>query len=423
MGLLNMGPQDEALLALGLGLLNSKGSFGNALGQSGMQAMQTLNQAKEREQLAKQRARQEQMAQMQLEQVQRQQAEQQAAKERDARFMGAIAPVGPGQAASMPGGPTPQNAQQIGQGPDWRSLALQFPDKADLIAKLAGAKNFGRDEVKEFVETPDGRQGVSKYGDRVGTPLALPPDIQLLNLGGKTVGVDKRRAAGQSFAHTQTPDSIASNAVTMRGQNMTDARARETTAATLTKPFEVTGPDGLPMLVQQDKQGNLRKVEGFGPKSGSAKPLTDAQAKALLFGSRAKEADRLINDLNGKYSPLAVNAKTSAGNFPLIGGALEATANTLTSSENQQAEQAQRDFVNAVLRRESGAVISDPEFNNAKKQYFPQPGDSEATLQQKARNRALAVDGMLAEVPVGQRSQLDRKPSGAGGGWTVTEVK
>jgi hypothetical protein len=71
-GLLNMGPQDEALLALGLGLLNSKGSFGNALGQAGMQSLQTLNQAKEREQLAKQRAQQEEMQRMQAEQMRRQ---------------------------------------------------------------------------------------------------------------------------------------------------------------------------------------------------------------------------------------------------------------------------------------------------------------------------------------------------------------
>jgi hypothetical protein len=71
-GLLNMGPQDEALLALGLGLLNSKGSFGNALGQSGMQAMQTLNQAKEREQRARQQAQQEEMQRMQVEQMRRQ---------------------------------------------------------------------------------------------------------------------------------------------------------------------------------------------------------------------------------------------------------------------------------------------------------------------------------------------------------------
>jgi hypothetical protein len=71
-GLLNMGPQDEALLALGLGLLNSKGSFGNAIGQAGMQSMQTLNQAKERERMARQQAQQEEMQRMQVEQMRRQ---------------------------------------------------------------------------------------------------------------------------------------------------------------------------------------------------------------------------------------------------------------------------------------------------------------------------------------------------------------
>jgi len=36
-------------------------------------------------------------------------------------------------------------------------------------------------------------------------------------------------------------------------------------------------------------------------------------------------------------------------------------------------EQAKKNFVNAVLRLESGAVISPSEFTNADKQYFPQP--------------------------------------------------
>lgn len=38
----------------------------------------------------------------------------------------------------------------------------------------------------------------------------------------------------------------------------------------------------------------------------------------------------------------------------------------------QQYEQAKTNFVNAVLRRESGAKISDEEFDSAEKQYFVQ---------------------------------------------------
>jgi hypothetical protein len=220
---------------------------------------------------------------------------------------------------------------------------------------------------------------------------------------------------GQAFAKTATPEALMTDArtrsegaanrgVTMRGQNMTDDRTRESTAATMSKPFEVTGPDGLPMLVQQDKQGNVRQVGGYGPKTGSSKPLTDAQAKALLFGTRMQEANKELENLT--YSPAAVNAKQGAEEIPLIGGVLGMVGNAMLPETAQRAEQAQRDFVNAVLRRESGAVISPSEFANAKKQYFPQPSDRPGTLAQKKRNRELAISGLMAEVPEGKRNSI-----------------
>jgi hypothetical protein len=65
----------------------------------------------------------------------------------------------------------------------------------------------------------------------------------------------------------------------------------------------------------------------------------------------------------------------------------------MLSSNQQAVEQAQRNFVNAVLRQESGAVISDAEFENAKKQYFPQPGDDKKVIEQKRANRKAAIVG------------------------------
>jgi hypothetical protein len=109
---------------------------------------------------------------------------------------------------------------------------------------------------------------------------------------------------------------------------------------------------------------------------------------------------------------------------PLVGGAAGYVANKALSTEGQQAEQSQRDFLNAVLRRESGAVISQPEFDNGKKQYFPQPGDDPKTIEQKARNRQIAVEGILAEVPTAYRGRLPSltNPSGdpMGGGRAVS---
>ena len=101
--------------------------------------------------------------------------------------------------------------------------------------------------------------------------------------------------------------------------------------------------------------------------------------------------------------------------------------NVLKSGDRQQFEQAKRDFVNATLRRESGAVISDSEFANADKQYFPQPGDGPEVIAQKRRNREIAIAGIgaaagpaMPKTPFGGARQP--APS-ASGGWKIERIK
>lgn len=225
-------------------------------------------------------------------------------------------------------------------------------------------------------------------------------------------------------------------------------RATETTAAgqlSVAQGNLKTRRDELDHSKSQPKGQFLETPEGYvlaDPRSGGVQPvngpdgkplrgkaadraLTDSQAKANLFGSRMQEADRILTQLEGKYSPMAVNAKMGAEKIPLVGGAAGYAGNLMLSEQGQQAEQAQRDFVNAILRRESGAVISDGEFANAQKQYFPQQGDTPAVIAQKRRNRQIAMEGLMAEVPEGRRgvpsltSPANRQPStgGATGGW------
>jgi hypothetical protein len=64
------------------------------------------------------------------------------------------------------------------------------------------------------------------------------------------------------------------------------------------------------------------------------------------------------------------------------------------SSELKQQRQAERNFVNAVLRRESGAAISKSEFDSAEMQYFPRAGDTPEVLAIKEQNRLQALAGM-----------------------------
>lgn len=79
---------------------------------------------------------------------------------------------------------------------------------------------------------PDGKPFqyiIAKNGEMKRLDGVLPRDeLKLANLGGKDMAYNPfALQEGQTFERTQTPDSLASNAIQMRGQNMTDARARE----------------------------------------------------------------------------------------------------------------------------------------------------------------------------------------------------
>jgi hypothetical protein len=149
-------------------------------------------------------------------------------------------------------------------------------------------------------------------------------------------------------------------------------------------------PAGYTYSADASGQKVLKAIPG-GPADKSLNP-TEQQANAYTFSSRMEKSDKILNDLDGNYNPLAISAKTSgiASNIP---GA-QTLINLKMSPNDQKAEQAQRDFVNSVLRRESGAAISQSEFDNARIQYFPQTGDSPEVKEQKAINRKTAIEGI-----------------------------
>lgn len=138
--------------------------------------------------------------------------------------------------------------------------------------------------------------------------------------------------------------------------------------------------------------GQLEAIPG-GPGDKADKPVNETQGKAALYGTRAAQSDKVLKELEEKISTTGLAIKQSAANTPVVGGILGAAGNVMLSKEQQRVEQAQRDFVNAVLRQESGAVISDAEFANAQKQYFPAPGDSKDVIEQKRTNRKIAIEG------------------------------
>ena len=107
------------------------------------------------------------------------------------------------------------------------------------------------------------------------------------------------------------------------------------------------------------------------------RPATAAQEKVASYASRIEQSlpifERLTNDIV-KMNPTQFEVMRNLPSY-------------LQSSTFRQFDQAARNFINAKLREESGAVISPSEFDNAYKQYLPRARDDAETLKQKKLNR------------------------------------
>jgi len=222
-------------------------------------------------------------------------------------------------------------------------------------------------------------------------------------------GQDITRQNSVDSNATARANNSATVGATIRGQNLTDARQREANVG-----------GRVPSGYRQLADGSLEFIPG-GPadpanKAGGGKPLTEGQSKSLVFASRMQEANDTLDKLSSGGTVNSIPGSTVPG--------VGAVVNALGGANNQQLVQAKRDFINAVLRRESGAAIASSEFDNADKQYFPQIGDSAAVIAQKKRNREIATRGIAADVPDAEnRINSVRGSTPATGGWSVKEVR
>lgn len=262
-----------------------------------------------------------------------------------------------------------------------------------MIQELASLRNVGRSKVARTVEGMDenGRPvtyQVDEFGQRVGDGIGQWKAPVAVNQGDRTTFVDPATLQQRgSFGVNMSQAERDASARGWAGQKL----AREKFAFEQQqggKPtFNAEAGGFILHPSQNNPQGGIIPLPGF------QKPLNDVQAKAQLFGTRMQEADKILSDLQkgGK------SFSTPGANAPFIGGLV----NAINTEQGQMLDQAKRDFTNAVLRRESGAAIAKSEFDSADKQYFPQIGDSEKVIAQKARARQIAIQGILAEVPKG----------------------
>lgn len=138
----------------------------------------------------------------------------------------------------------------------------------------------------------------------------------------------------------------------------------------------------------------LEREEAAALKGGEAEKLlrdaSEGSRNSATFANRMIASNSQIDELEKTIDPTSRVIGIISGG----GGITSELANRLASSEEQQYASAASDFVTAQLRKESGAVIGDDEFERKYREFFPVPGDTTDQIEKKKIRRSMAAEDM-----------------------------
>jgi len=198
-----------------------------------------------------------------------------------------------------------------------------------------------------------------------------------------------------------------------------DARTLDARLAATTDPAEqqrilrlmglqanaTRGPEALVSIADATSPTGVR----FVPRSQAVnKPAprterqpTQGQFAAANFVNRMEQAERIFAKLDS--AQVARSVTSQLWNEGINDTALA----RLQSDDYKSWAQAARSFINAVLRRESGAVISAQEFKDALAQYLVKPDDPPALQQQKRVTRQSVISNFRREAAEAYRPLIE----------------
>lgn len=212
---------------------------------------------------------------------------------------------------------------------------------------------------------------------------------------------DIQRSAGQFQTMRDTQDNQRRAKLLVDPNSEESKRKRE-----VYKSLGYQVPDNLsatdlndPTVLQTLKNKMQEQKLAAMPRGGigtakeeKRKEPTEAERLSLGFAKRTESSDKVLNDLENKF----INKEggfSPSSEFPLA-------PERLKSEARKTYEAAQKDFITAVLRKESGAAISDDEFNRETEKFFPLPGDTPANIAYKQLLRKQAINNLKTSANV-----------------------
>jgi hypothetical protein len=157
---------------------------------------------------------------------------------------------------------------------------------------------------------------------------------------------------------------------------------------------------------QRANARRLAEINMSGRGGAAEKPPTQGQLTADTFHARARAASEVIDEIED-----TAGVDTWNGIYP----------NFWRSEEGQAYAQAQNQWIEAYLRKDSGAAIGKEEYANAARSYFPQPGDNPKTLARKRKARG-EIENSLAIQGTGRSRSTGAGPNTGSGGRSKYQI-
>jgi hypothetical protein len=278
------------------------------------------------------------------------------------------------------GGVAPGGNRVAGMGDDFtRATGLDARDQSTWRQQV----DFALDNAAKGGWGPWHGAAKVGIGDRQGIGAGQPVQVADAS-GGVPIGGggDQTETRIQNLTRALSNPNISQNARQILSLQLQEAERRRMESRQDADRAE-RRQERLDVRAARQQELDLKRQE----RADAVEKQTGEQANAATFATRMNEAEKIISDPRVYGSALGNKGRINeiAGKIPLFGTSMQ-------DEQFQRYDQARRDFINAVLRKESGAAIGAAEFENAEKQYFPVPGNPPSVIAQKAKNRATAIE-------------------------------
>lgn len=289
----------------------------------------------------------------------------------------------------------PKYVQNATQTPDLLSAAVPRPgiETTDAFKQREGEINIDIEKLR--AEALKGLKREEKIFDTDEAIRQGAPALESLDANRKAQEeqnrINQERLEANRIADNARADSALAQTTAQQAAQM------EATAQRHREDIEQRRLDREQRAVIAEENARARGVD---------KPPTAQNLRVFGFYMRAKDAVDVMDEIEKDVQSMGTGEQYWTALMP----------NVLQTQLGQTLDQTQRQFTEARLRKDSGAAIPPHEYENDKRTYFVQPGDTKETLERKRKARGVLINALKMESGRAYTQSFGEDAAATGGG-------